>query len=96
MEIHLDRKMSEKRIFPAIDIYKSGTRREELLLSPDEREAVFAMRRNLSAGNPAEVTEQLISMLEKTATNEEFVARLKGWMNVYEKDGYTTGKSFMK
>lgn len=96
MEIHLDRKMSEKRIFPAIDIYKSGTRREELLLSPDEREAVFAMRRNLSSGNPAEVTEQLISMLEKTATNEEFVARLKGWMNVYEKDGYTTGKSFMK
>ena len=67
-----------------------------MLLSPDEREAVFAMRRNLSAGNPAEVTEQLISMLEKTATNEEFVARLKGWMNVYEKDGYTTGKSFMK
>ncbi|NCB30458.1 MAG: transcription termination factor Rho [Clostridia bacterium] len=96
MEIHLDRKMSEKRIFPAIDIYKSGTRREELLLSSDEREAVFTMRRNLSSGNPAEVTEQLIGMLEKTATNEEFVARLKGWMNVYEKDGYTTGKSFMK
>lgn len=96
MEIHLDRKMSEKRIFPAIDIYKSGTRREELLLSPDEREAVFAMRRNLSSGNPAEVTEQLIAMLERTATNEEFVARLKGWMNVYEKDGYTTGRSFMK
>ncbi|MEA5058428.1 MAG: transcription termination factor Rho [Candidatus Pelethousia sp.] len=96
MEIHLDRKMSEKRIFPAIDIYKSGTRREELLLSSDEREAVFAMRRNLSSGNPSEVTEQLIGMLEKTATNEEFVARLKGWMNVYEKDGYTTGKSFMK
>ena len=96
MEIHLDRKMSEKRIFPAIDIYKSGTRREELLLSPDEREAVFAMRRNLSSGNPVEVTEQLISMLEKTATNDEFVTRLKGWMNVYEKDGYTTGRSFMK
>jgi transcription termination factor Rho len=96
MEIHLDRKMSEKRIFPAIDIYKSGTRREELLLSNDEREAVFAMRRNLSAGNPAEVTEQLIAMLAKTANNEEFVARLKGWMNVYEKNGYTTGKSFMK
>lgn len=96
MEIHLDRKMSEKRIFPAIDIYKSGTRREELLLSPDEREAVFALRRNLSSGNPAEVTEQLISMLEKTATNEEFVTRLKGWMNAYEKDGYTTGRSFMK
>ena len=96
MEIHLDRKLSEKRIFPAIDIYKSGTRREELLLSPDEREAVFALRRNLSAGNPAEVTEQLIAMLEKTATNEEFIARLKGWLNVYEKDGYTSGKSFIK
>ncbi len=96
MEIHLDRKMSEKRIFPAIDIYKSGTRREELLLSPKEREAIFTMRRLLSSGNPTEVTEQLIAMLEKTENNDEFIARLRGMTNAYEKEGYTAGKSFMK
>jgi len=96
MEIHLDRKMSEKRIFPAIDIYKSGTRREELLLTQEEREAVFTMRRVLGAGNPSEVTEQLIAMLEKTESNQEFVTRLKGWNTAYEKEGFTAGKSFMK
>ena len=96
MEIHLDRKLSEKRIFPAIDIYKSGTRREELLLSPQEREAISTMRRVLGTGNPADVTEQLIAMLEKTENNDEFVSRLRGWTNAYEREGFTTGKSFMK
>ncbi len=90
MEIHLDRKLSEKRIFPAIDIYKSGTRREDLLLSKEELEAVQTIRRVLAGGNPAEVTEHLIAMLEKTNTNEEFLQRLKDWINIYEKDGYTT------
>lgn len=90
MEIHLDRKLSERRIFPAIDIYKSGTRREDLLLSNEELEAVRTIRRVLSGGNPAEVTEHLIGMLEKTSTNEEFLQRLKDWVNIYEKDGYTT------
>ncbi|OQB23992.1 MAG: hypothetical protein BWY11_01436 [Firmicutes bacterium ADurb.Bin182] len=94
MEIHLDRKLSEKRIFPAIDIYKSGTRREELLLTKEELEGVFAMRRVLSGGNPGEVTEQFISMLEKTSSNEEFLNRLTSWLNIYEKEGYSTGKSF--
>ena len=92
MEIHLDRKMSEKRIFPAIDIYKSGTRKEELLLTKDEMDAVFSMRRNLAAGNPPEVTEQLIGMLDKTDTNEEFIQRLTAWNRIYEKDGYSAGK----
>ena len=92
MEIHLDRKMSEKRIFPAIDIYKSGTRREELLLTQEELDAVFTMRRTLAAGNPAEVTEQMINMLDKTATNEEFIQRLTSWNKIYEKDGYSAGK----
>jgi transcription termination factor Rho len=90
MEIHLDRKLSEKRIFPAVDIYKSGTRREDLLLSEEELEAVQTIRRVLAGGNPAEVTEHLIGMLEKTSTNEEFLQRLKDWINIYEKDGYTT------
>ena len=92
MEIHLDRKMSEKRIFPAIDIYKSGTRREELLLTKEELDAVFTMRRTLAAGNPAEVTEQMINLLDKTATNEEFLQRLTAWNKIYEKDGYSAGK----
>ncbi len=90
MEIHLDRKLSERRIFPAIDIYKSGTRREDLLLSQEELEAVRTIRRVLAGGNPADVTEHLISMLEKTNNNEEFLQRLKDWVGIYEKDGYTT------
>ncbi|NLI55049.1 MAG: transcription termination factor Rho [Clostridiales bacterium] len=90
MEIHLDRKLSERRIFPAIDIYKSGTRREDLLLSSEELDAVRTIRRVLSGGNPADVTEHLIGMLEKTSNNEEFLQRLKDWVSIYEKDGYTT------
>ena len=89
MEIHLDRKLSERRIFPAIDIYKSGTRREDLLLSLEELEAVRTIRRVLAGGNTADVTEHLISMLEKTNNNEEFLQRLKDWVGIYEKDGYT-------
>jgi len=90
MEIHLDRKLSERRIFPAIDFYKSGTRREDLLLSAEELEAVRTIRRVLAGGNPADVTEHLIGMLEKTSNNEEFLQRLRDWVSIYEKDGYTT------
>ena len=89
MEIHLDRRLSERRIFPAIDIYKSGTRREELLLSREELEGTRTIRRLLGGSNPMEVTEQLVSMLDKTSTNAEFLARLKEWVSIYEKDGYT-------
>ena len=96
MEIHLDRKLSEKRIFPAIDIYKSGTRRDDLLLSPDEMDAVYIIRKMLGNGNPAEITEQLIAMLEKTENNREFVAKIRAWNSAYEKDGFTTGKTFNK
>lgn len=96
MEIHLDRKLSEKRIFPAIDIYKSGTRRDELLLTPDEREGVGVMRRMLANGNTAEVTEQVIAMLERSDNNEEFISRLKNMMNVYEKEGYSIGRNILR
>lgn len=96
MEIHLDRKLSEKRIFPAIDIYKSGTRRDDLLLSQEELEGVRTIRRVLAGGNPAEVTEQLIGMLNKTNTNEEFLQRIKEWVRIYEKDGYTASNRFGK
>ena len=96
MEIHLDRKLSEKRIFPAIDIYKSGTRRDDLLLSPDEMDEVYIIRKMLGNGNPAEITEQLIAMLEKTENNKEFVAKIRALNSAYEKDGFTTGKTFNK
>ena len=91
MEIHLDRKLSEKRIFPAIDIYKSGTRKEELLLTKEELEGVRLIRRVLSGGNPADITEQFISMLDKTRTNDEFLHKLKDWVRIYEREGFVNG-----
>lgn len=74
MEIHLDRKLQERRIFPAIDIYKSGTRKEDLILSKEEQEVSFAIRKVMyKDGNTESVTENLISMLSKTKNNNEFV-----------------------
>lgn len=89
MELHLDRKLSDRRIFPAIDMYKSGTRREELLLTPEEQEGAVKIRRILAGGNPQETAEQLIGMMEKTSSNADFFNRLKGWMAVFEKEGFT-------
>lgn len=89
MEIHLDRKLAEKRVFPAIDIYKSGTRREELLLSKAELEGVYMLRKFLAGGGTTDVTEQVVPMMAKTATNEDFLAKLKDWIRIYEKSGYT-------
>ncbi len=76
MEVHLDRGLSEKRIFPAIDINKSGTRREDKLLTPKELETVFALRKALSTMSTAEVTEKLIDEMIKTKSNEEFLERI--------------------
>lgn len=73
MEIHLDRKLSEKRIFPAIDINKSGTRREELLLNQKELESIWAIRKAMSNLGTAEVTEMILNKLTQTRTNEDFV-----------------------
>ena len=76
MEVHLDRKLSEKRIFPAIDINKSGTRKEELLLSKEELETVFALRKAIANMSVQEMTEQLIDQILNTKSNEEFLARM--------------------
>lgn len=76
MEVHLDRKLSEKRIFPAIDINKSGTRREELLLTEKEQNVVFQLRRSMSTMNSVEMTEQLISQIVRTKTNDDFLDKL--------------------
>lgn len=77
MEIHLDRRMSEKRIFPAIDIYKSGTRKEELLLSQKELETVWALRKAMGNASSQDVTERLIEGLIQTKTNKEFIEELR-------------------
>ena len=74
MEVHLDRRLQERRIFPAIDIYKSGTRKEDLLLSDEEKEVAFAIRKIMYRdGNIENVTENLINMLSKTRNNKEFI-----------------------
>ena len=73
MELHLDRKLSELRIFPAVNLNKSGTRREDLLMSQDELEAVWAMRRALSSKPEHQVTEEIIDNLAHTRNNKDFI-----------------------
>ncbi len=92
MEIHLDRKLSEKRVFPAIDLAKSGTRKEELLLSPTELEGTWGVRKMLSSGDTIEATENLLSMLIKTSSNKEFVQQLGFMFKQWQKEGYTFRK----
>jgi transcription termination factor Rho len=78
MEIHLDRKLIDKRVFPAIDINKSGTRKEELLMPKDELNRVYILRRVLSPLSPVETMELLLDKLGKTRTNSEFLAAMSG------------------
>ena len=85
MEIHLDRSLSEKRIFPAIDIYKSGTRHDDLLLSEDEFECITAIRRTLSSNDTAEVTEQILSMFSTSKNNDAFINQMSSWVTKYFK-----------
>ncbi len=77
MELHLDRKLSEKRIFPALSLNKSGTRREDLLMNQEELEAIWAMRRALSGGSTQDVTETIIENLAHTKTNSDFIKVIK-------------------
>lgn len=73
MEVHLDRDLSELRIFPAIDIYKSGTRRDELLLTEEEVEAMRKIRRFLSSGNPQEIADKFQEMIHNTKSNQQLL-----------------------
>lgn len=88
MEIHLDRKLSERRIFPAIDLNRSSTRREDLLLNNQEMEGVMAMRKMLSSGEVGDSTEQLINMMIRTKNNKEFLENINTQMKVMAKEGY--------
>ncbi|NBS90810.1 transcription termination factor Rho, partial [bacterium] len=73
MEVHLERKLVDRRVWPAIDINSSGTRKEDLLLGEDELRKVYVLRRVLSDMNPVEAMELLINRMSKTKTNHEFL-----------------------
>jgi transcription termination factor Rho len=76
LEIHLDRKLADRRVFPAVDIQKSGTRKEELLLPKDDLNRVWVLRKVLNPLSPVEAMELLISKMGKAKTNAEFLASL--------------------
>jgi transcription termination factor Rho len=77
MEVHLDRKLADRRVFPAIDIIKSGTRKEEMLLSRENLQRVYVLRRVLTPLSPVEAMELLLSKMGKTRTNAEFMAAMQ-------------------
>ena len=77
MELVLDRKLSEKRIFPAINIQKSGTRRDDLLLSREEQEIVYSLHREMSGNRAEENVEQILQFFKKTRNNKEFISAMK-------------------
>ena len=77
-EIHLDRKLMERRIFPCLDINKSGTRKEELLLPREELNRVWVLRKVLNPLSPVESMELLIDKLSKTRSNAEFLGAMSG------------------
>lgn len=83
MEITLSRELSEKRIFPAIDLYKSGTRKEELLLSKEELDAEYKLRKILAERNDA--TDSLIEMIKRTKNNLDLIGKLDAWIKIYSK-----------
>ncbi len=87
LEIHLDRNLQERRVFPALDLYRSGTRREEKLLSQKELEGIWSVRKLLS-GKQDNATELLIDMMAKTPSNDAFLTKLNDWLRLMEKQGY--------
>ncbi|MEG1870637.1 MAG: transcription termination factor Rho, partial [Peptostreptococcaceae bacterium] len=81
MELHLDRKLAEKRVFPAVDIYKSGTRREDLLLTEEEKGALWKLRKEMSNNSVYEVNDKVLELLKRTKDNEAFVKYIKEGLN---------------
>ena len=83
MEIHLSRELSERRIFPAIDIYKSGTRKEELLLTEKELSIAYKLRKVLT--ERPDPTDALLEMLKKTKNNDDLAEKTDAWIKIYNK-----------
>ncbi len=81
MEVHLDRKLQEQRIFPAIDLYKSGTRKEELMLNKKQLDAVWSIRKAMYNQSAADVAETLITWLNSTKNNDEFIEKVNLFFN---------------
>ena len=81
MEVHLDRSLAERRIFPAIDIYKSGTRREDLLLNKDELSTMYSLRRAMQNTSNAEFANKIMQLVEGTKDNKELVEKLNQMLN---------------
>jgi transcription termination factor Rho len=79
----LDRKLADRRIWPALDVSRSGTRREEELLPPETLQAVTALRRTLGSMNPVEAMERLVGRLAKFSSNGEFIRMISGTPAVY-------------
>ena len=79
MELVLDRRMAERRIFPAVDIIKSGTRREEKLFSKEELDCNYALRRMATTLSSTDMTEGFFDLMKKTKNNQEFMERLPVW-----------------
>jgi transcription termination factor Rho len=78
MELCLDRRLSDRRIFPAIDINRSGTRKEELLFTPEEIQRIWMLRKVLNEMDPVEAMEMLIQKMKKTRVNGEFLLTIGG------------------
>jgi transcription termination factor Rho len=78
LEIHLDRKLTDRRVFPSIDIQKSGTRNEELLIPKEDLNRVWVLRKVLTPLSPVEAMELLLSKMGKTKTNQEFLSSMSG------------------
>jgi transcription termination factor Rho len=76
LEIHLDRKLTDRRVFPSIDIQKSGTRKEELLLPKEDLNRVWVLRKVLTPLSPVEAMELLLSRMSKTKTNQDFLSSM--------------------
>jgi transcription termination factor Rho len=76
MEVHLDRRLMDKRVFPTINLEQSGTRKEELLLDKDDLQRVWLLRKALSQLNPVEAMELLLDKLKMTKSNKEFLAAM--------------------
>ena len=77
MEIHLDRRLTDKRVFPSIDMQKSGTRKEELLLPREDLNRVWVLRKVLAPLSPVEAMELLLDKMGKTKTNQDFLASMQ-------------------
>ena len=77
MEIHLDRKLTDKRVFPSIDVQKSGTRKEELLIPKEDLNRIWVLRKVLNPLSPVEAMELLIDKMSKTKSNADFLASMQ-------------------